>query len=120
VGHGLGAGSAARAKLAARAAATALPFCWVVLALILCLPPSQLLIIRAFSGSSEPVLLRRLQHLLRLMAVLVFFDGAQGGEAAAGSQQRGPKKRCNGALVAVQQVSPAGSIAVALMRGRSS
>lgn len=93
MGHGLGAGSAPRAKQSARAAAAAAPLCWVLVAALLAAPPSQRLLIRAFTASDDPVLLGRLRDLLHLIILLVFFDGGQGtlsGMAAgAGKQTKG-------------------------------
>ncbi|KAL4431763.1 hypothetical protein ABPG77_002979 [Micractinium sp. CCAP 211/92] len=93
VGNGLGAGSAALAKRAALAAAITVPSFWSVFALVLTVPASQRAVIGLFTNESDGELLGKMQHLLRLLAVMLLFDMSQGvmsGVACgAGKQTKG-------------------------------
>lgn len=80
MGNGLGAGSAALAKLSAKAAAATVPLIWVVLASLLLVPASQRFVIGVFTSETDPGLLRTMHHLLNLLSLLLLFDGAQFGE----------------------------------------
>lgn len=80
VGNGLGAGSAALAKRTALAAAITVPSFWSVFALVLTVPASQRAVIGLFTNESDGELLGKMQHLLRLLAVMLLFDMSQGGE----------------------------------------
>ena len=85
MGNGLGAGSAAAAKLSATAAVVSIPPLWAAVATALLVPRSQLAVISFFTGGSvEPELLGHMRHLLRLLAVLLLCDMFQAGEALAG------------------------------------
>lgn len=81
VGNGLGAGSAAQAKLSALASAATVPPLWAALAVVLLVPRSQVAVISIFtSDTSDPVLMGHMQHLLSLLAVLLLCDMSQCGE----------------------------------------
>lgn len=79
VGNALGAGKPGRARLAAAAALVSWPLVWAGVALLLVLPPSQRLLIRAFTDGSDQELVTRMRHLLYLLVFLELFDGGQMG-----------------------------------------